>query len=375
MSRASYEQHTVYLNPLLRKHKSKQGITFEDLQAAWNRLQKHCRPSHSHPLDEMKSLHKSLLEKYNFAAETYYASFLVQYHPPSLDPDLDMGLGLGLNASFSLESYTNKAIQQLQIQEWKGDPKSIQQCFHHPLKAILAKHYKKEELKRKLQGLKDQHKQKAQERQHQNKEQQQQGLKDKKQLQANEVKKIVEEKMLQEESNNMKQEAAIADSKEHESTLVVNDEDIESSPSQEDEDEDEAGEESEEEEDNDENHGTEEEEDGERSPEEEGDTLGDIHNHTLPKDLVKKIPQNKHKRSSPIAPSPAGDAAIKRPRQNIKNNNQNHGTGHNQHQPAGQNKRKKEPTGNIGGAGAGAGAKRKKRSNRGRGRPGRGRGK
>jgi len=49
MSRISYDQHSCYLNPLLAKHKSGQGITYEDLQNAMSRLEKYCSTDASQP--------------------------------------------------------------------------------------------------------------------------------------------------------------------------------------------------------------------------------------------------------------------------------------------------------------------------------------
>jgi len=311
----------------------------------------------------MKSLHKSLLEKYNSAAKSYYTSLLGQYHPPSLLPSKDD------ESLLTLFAYTSKAMQQLPIQEWKVDSNSITQWFHQPLKDILAKHYKKEELSRKLQGLKDQHLQKH--------ALQQQGVNDTQQPPtSNELKdataNIGQEKLPQEETKkSTKQEIAIADSKEHDANVVADDEDVISSPSQDDNDDDEAGEESEIDEGHDENDGTEEDEDG--SPGEDGETQSDDHAHTPTTEVAKKIAMKSNKKSSSALP-PAGDSVMKNPRQNIKNNNNSNNNSSNsinhQNQP-GQNKRKKEITGNA----SAAGTKKKKRSNRGRGRPGRGRGK
>jgi|AntRauTorckE5430_2_1112549.scaffolds.fasta_scaffold01422_3 hypothetical protein len=322
----------------------------------------------------MKSLHKSLLEKYNSAAKSYYTSLLGQYHPPSLLPSKDD------DSLLTLLAYTSKAMQQLPIQEWKVDSNSITQWFHQPLKDILVKHYKKEELGRKLQGLKDQHLKKH--------ALQQQGVNDKQQSPTNNELKdananIGQEKLPQEETKkSTKQEIPIADSKEHDASVVADDEDVISSPSQDDDDADdaEAGEESEIDEGHDENDGTEEDEDG--SPGEDGETQSDDHVHTPTTEVVKKIAMKSNKKSSSALP-PAGDSVMKNPRQNIKNNNNNNNNNNtnnntsnssnhqNQNQP-GQNKRKKEITGNASSA---AGTKKKKRSNRGRGRPGRGRGK
>ena len=43
MSKESFEQHSVYLGMLLRKHKFKSGISHEDLESSWSRLEAHCK--------------------------------------------------------------------------------------------------------------------------------------------------------------------------------------------------------------------------------------------------------------------------------------------------------------------------------------------
>mmetsp|Transcript_21481 Transcript_21481/g.31806 ORF Transcript_21481/g.31806 Transcript_21481/m.31806 type:complete len:380 (+) Transcript_21481:143-1282(+) len=379
MSRESYEQHTVYLTPLLHKHKSNQGIAFEDLQSAWNRLQKHCQPSR--PLDEMNSLHKSLLDKYNSAAKSYYSSFLNHYQPPSFE-SLD---------SLNLDAYVKQSIQNVDIQEWRVEPKLIQEWFHQPLKNLLTNYHKKEELQRKIRGLKDQkqdlqNKKLQQQTKQQQQEQQQQISEPQK-----DAKIVVEKEVLQEETELFKHEAANSDSKETDAVVVVDDEDggnddnVEPSPSQ--EDEDDAEEESEEDEGPDDNDGTE-DEDGEVHTEDEGEAR----DHTTPTNggNVKKSPPKTRKRSNSITSSSTPGDVAKKFRPNAKNGSQNHGTSQNQNQP-GQNKRKKETAGNANGNAGGNGnvngttggngnaggnaSKRKKRNNRGRGRPGRGRGK
>ena len=96
----------------------------------------------------MNSLHKSLLDKYNSAAKSYYSSFLNHYQPPSFE-SLD-------SLDLDLDAFVKRSIQNVDIQEWKADPKSIQEWFHQPLKTLLTKYHKKEELQRKIRGLKDQ---------------------------------------------------------------------------------------------------------------------------------------------------------------------------------------------------------------------------
>lgn len=53
-----YEQNAAYLNPLLEKHRAKEGITFEDLENAWKAVETLCHATNSKPLVSiMKNAH------------------------------------------------------------------------------------------------------------------------------------------------------------------------------------------------------------------------------------------------------------------------------------------------------------------------------
>jgi hypothetical protein len=56
MNKTSHKQHAAYLNPLLEKHRAKEGITFEDLQNAWKTLEKLCNSANFKPLVSITSL-------------------------------------------------------------------------------------------------------------------------------------------------------------------------------------------------------------------------------------------------------------------------------------------------------------------------------
>jgi hypothetical protein len=56
----------------------------------------------------------------------------------------------------SMEEYVDGCIKEIHIEEWRVDRGVLQQCLYIPLQNLLKKHYKTQELKRKLQVLKDQ---------------------------------------------------------------------------------------------------------------------------------------------------------------------------------------------------------------------------
>jgi hypothetical protein len=45
-----YEQHTAYLEDLLKKHERGEGIRYEDLQHSWKSLLKKCKDCNQEPM-------------------------------------------------------------------------------------------------------------------------------------------------------------------------------------------------------------------------------------------------------------------------------------------------------------------------------------
>jgi hypothetical protein len=74
----------------------------------------------------------------------------------------------------SVEEYVDRCMKDIHVQEWKVDHGVLQQCLYVPLQNMLKNHYRTQELKRKLQVLKDQKREQIQQQQQQQQPQQQQ---------------------------------------------------------------------------------------------------------------------------------------------------------------------------------------------------------
>mmetsp|Transcript_6030 Transcript_6030/g.11433 ORF Transcript_6030/g.11433 Transcript_6030/m.11433 type:complete len:413 (+) Transcript_6030:449-1687(+) len=90
------------------------------------------------------------MDQYQNSAKKYYQSFLSKFQPPNVFHDAtneDMK---------SVEEYVDACLKDIHIEEWRVDHQILQQCLYVPLQNMLKKYHKSQELKRRLQDLKDQ---------------------------------------------------------------------------------------------------------------------------------------------------------------------------------------------------------------------------